>query len=313
MKNILLTKLILCFGIFFLLEAKANVTYSIVAKVGNQIITSLDVEHEIRTVLLLSQREINQENVNSLKGYAINEIVKRLVKRNETFKYGVKEYQSNEMEQYIRRYYKNLDTNKSGFKNKLKVNNIDYNFLVKRVEDELLWNKFIVLKYKDKVKINMTDIDNELKKIVSNGVVEDKYKLLELEISNNKNEDINNILKNIYASIKENGFIHAVEKYSISTTSSSKGSLGWVSDKSLSKEYFDALNKLQTGETTNPIVNETSIVLLHVEDIKKIKTEVKDLPKIRNQLINKKKNLKFEQLSRSHYSRIVGQTLIKFK
>ena len=113
MKNILLTKLILCFGIFFLLEAKANVTYSIVAKVGNQIITSLDVEHEIRTVLLLSQREINQENVNSLKGYAINEIVKRLVKRNETFKYGVKEYQSNEMEQYIRRYYKNLDTNKT--------------------------------------------------------------------------------------------------------------------------------------------------------------------------------------------------------
>ena len=87
MKINFLIKIIIYFGVIFLIEAKANISNSIIAKVGSQIITNLDVENEIKTILFLSKKEVNQENINSAKGFAINEIVKRLVKRNETLKY----------------------------------------------------------------------------------------------------------------------------------------------------------------------------------------------------------------------------------
>ena len=313
MKNNFLIKIIIYFGVIFFIEAKANISNSIIAKVGSQIITNLDVENEIKTILFLSKQEVNQENINSAKGFAINEIVKRLVKRNETLKYGIKDYSKTQMNEYFKMYFKNLNTNSSGFKKKLKKNGINYNFLVTRVADELMWNKLILIKYNNKIKINMNEVENEMNKIVTKGILEVDYNLYEIEISNNKNEDIEKTLKDIYAFIKKNGFKNAAKEYSISTSSLNEGSLGWVSGVSLSKQYFNELNKLQKGGTSQPIVNGNSIVLLHIEDKKETRTEIKNLEKIKKKLISKKKNIKLELLSRSHYSRIENQTLVRFK
>ena len=41
----------------------AEIKNSIVAKIGNEIITSIDIENEIKTILVLSKKKLNQDNI----------------------------------------------------------------------------------------------------------------------------------------------------------------------------------------------------------------------------------------------------------
>ena len=41
----------------------AQIKNTIIAKVGNQIITSLDVENEVKAILILTKTEVNRENI----------------------------------------------------------------------------------------------------------------------------------------------------------------------------------------------------------------------------------------------------------
>ena len=76
MKTIII-KISLCILFLFSTQAKANIKSSIIAKVGKEIITAFDVENEIKINLILSKKEINQESINQIKGYAVNTIVKQ--------------------------------------------------------------------------------------------------------------------------------------------------------------------------------------------------------------------------------------------
>ena len=315
MKKII--KVSLCILILFSVQAKAKIKSSIIAKVGREIITEFDVENEIKINLILSKKEINQESINQIKGYAVNTIVKQLIKRNEFLKYNIKEYNSNELENYLKAYSKMVNTDKKGFKNILKINDIDYNYFIKKIEDEILWKKFIVLKYKDQVKINMVEIENELKKILETGIQNKEYKLSEIEIFyDNKQNKLDKILKSVELSLQKNGFADTAKKFSISSTAVNGGSLGgWISSSSLSGLYLNELNKIQKKQATRPIKipDSDSVIILFIDDLKVNKTEIKDAAKIKEELIKRKKDSKLNLLSRSHLSRIENQTLFDFK
>ena len=52
-------------------QVYSNIKNTIIFKVGDQIITSFDLENKIKVSLLLSNREMNQENINSIKGQSV--------------------------------------------------------------------------------------------------------------------------------------------------------------------------------------------------------------------------------------------------
>ena len=57
---------------FFLVSTFFQISYAsiksnIIAKVGNEIITSFELENKIKTTLLLSNRELSQSNIDQVK------------------------------------------------------------------------------------------------------------------------------------------------------------------------------------------------------------------------------------------------------
>lgn len=89
MKKIQLTIFLLIFTFIANNSLNAQVDNNIVAKIGNEIMTSLDVQNEIRTMLILNNKEVNQNNINSTKSLAVKNIIGRMVKKNEINKYNV--------------------------------------------------------------------------------------------------------------------------------------------------------------------------------------------------------------------------------
>ena len=71
--------------IFFVMHSSfafsLNNQNKIIAKVGSKIITSYDLKNKINTIIILSDKEINQENINDLKhniNYLINQRLKEI-------------------------------------------------------------------------------------------------------------------------------------------------------------------------------------------------------------------------------------------
>ena len=137
-------------------------------KVGNLVITSIDLENEIVTNLLINRREITQENINNNKNYAIKNLISKSIKKSEIKKYEIKNYSEKDLENYIRDVAKNLSTNTTGLKEIFNQTGVNYELFVEKHEIELLWNTLIFNIYKNQININIFDVENEVKKIEEN-------------------------------------------------------------------------------------------------------------------------------------------------
>lgn len=312
MKKIFLIKILIYFIFFPSFESIAKINNQIVAKIGNEIITAVDVENEIKIMIILNQKEFTQNNVNQFKNVAVQSLVRKLIKKNEIVKYKITEYNSNDLDNLLLKISKSFNTNKKGLKNILEKNYINYENFVDKFRTNLLWNTLIYSIYKNQITINTVEIENELRKrlLDENEII--KYKLSEIEIA--YNQDSNKILDNIYYTIKKDGFENAAKKYSISPSSLDGGQIGWFFEKSLSKTYLNELKKLSIGNTTSPIRNLDSLIILKIENIKTEKNnENFDLEKIKKQIVDQKKKEKLDLFSKSHYSNLESLTLIEFK
>jgi len=116
MKNILFIGLIVFFIFFKNSEIQTQINNRIVAKVGGEIITAVDLESEIKIILILSKKEFNQENIDKTKNIAVKTLVKKLIKINEINKFKITDYDKKELRNYEARLAKSINQNIKGLR-----------------------------------------------------------------------------------------------------------------------------------------------------------------------------------------------------
>ena len=300
--------------IFLILQSDylfAKINNSIVVKVGNEIITALDVENEIKTILVLKKLDFTQENINRSKDFAIRTLIKSSIKDSEIKKYGITGFNSNDSDKYLEKIAENLNIKRIELKDFFFSKNLDYNSFVKKYETELKWNTLIFSIYKNQISLNTIEIENELKTRLSSSSEKDDYDLSEIEID--VTQDVEDKIKEVYKTINELGFAKAANKLSISSSSSQGGNMGWISSKSLNNTILKSIAKLEIGTVTKPIKQETSILILKINDKKNYKTEKQDVDKLKDLIVRQKKAEKLKLFSRSHFASIESNILINFE
>ena len=154
--------------------------------------------------------------------------------------------------------------------------------------------------------VNKTIIDSSLVK---------EFNLSEIEIIINNDEFDKEKILDTENSIKNNGFEDTALKYSISTTSFKKGNLGWINSKSLSNQIFKVVSDMQIAEVSKPIKQQNSVLFLKLNNVRNInvKNNQLNLAKIKQNIINQKKNNLFDLYSKSHLSKLRNTSLISYK
>ena len=263
----------------------AKINNKIIVKIENKIITSYELKNKILTVLFLAQNEVNQENINSLKKRAVESLIQLKLKKIELDKFGIKK--DNER---IKKYLNSISSNNiSDLKIKFLENNLDFELFLSEVEIETMWTPFIYKFYSKNIEIDENIIDKELKEYVQNNSSLKEFKISEIEILLNNDEMDNEKIINLQKMIKEQSFETAALKYSISSTASNKGDLGWINAKSLSEQIYNTIKKVKIGEISKPIRRQNSVLFLKVNNIKISNIEDINLIDLKKKLINQKK------------------------
>ena len=276
--RLLLNEIFLNFdhNLFFLIFEKSysKINNLISVKIGNKIITNYELKNKILTTLILSDQEINQSNINKLKSQSLESLIQKKIKEIELEKFS---FQADNKR--ISDYLNTISSNNiEQFKQKFKDNNISFSLFLEEIEIQFKWQKLILTKYANQVKINDDMVNKEIQEIIKKQKNFLELRLSEIEISiNNDSKDQEKIM-NLKKLINDIGFKNAALKFSTSPSSSDKGDLGWVSFNSLSKEVKSLLQNLNIGEISEPIVKSGSATIFKIEekrtsDIKNLKVD----------------------------------------
>jgi hypothetical protein len=191
---------------FIFLNLYSQINNRIVVKVGKLVVTSLDVQNEIITNLIISKQEITQENVNKNKKYAVKNLVNKSIKKGEIDKYQVSDYNKKDLQNYLESIAKKLNTNRNGLKKIFDQNNIDYQTLVENYKIELSWNSLIFEIYQNQTNINMVEVDNEVENFKKDKSKEEIEKIKK-NILNKKKEEKLQLFSRSHFSNLENTII----------------------------------------------------------------------------------------------------------
>ncbi len=286
--------------ITLVIDNSNSIENKILFKVNNEIVTSLDILHELKYLQtinkefeIIKKEEAFQISKNSLIREKIKEIEIKKIVREIKFKDKI-------LDNLILKYFKELKiTSISEFEKFFLSKDIDPNKIRKKITIEVLWNELIYKKYQKNIKINKQLIIDDLKK-------NDKqleFLISEILFNISENEDLDNKFNLINNSIEKNNFSQAALVYSISETANKGGKLGWIKDSILSKNILIELKKLKIGEHTNPILVPGGFLILRLLDLREISKNF-DLNKEIKKIVNEKTNQQLNRFSNIYFNKI---------
>ena len=272
----------------------------IILKIDNEIITNRDIENEYKYLTILNP-DLKKMNKEKALIVAKASLIKEKVKLKELVKFFDLKVESTRLSEIIKNFYQSKGlTSESEFIVYLKNNGIKFQDVKNKIQIETAWNELIYKRYKNNIKIDKKELREAVKKQKKN---EDSYLLYEIMFTNQKNK------KMIEESIKSIGFKNTATTYSISDTSKSGGKIGWIKETQLSKEVAKLVKNLKIGESTKPIKTAGGNLILLLDNIKKVETNI-DVENELNRLISYETNKQLNQMSNMYYNKIKNNTLI---
>ena len=289
----------------------ASIQNKILVNIGNQIITSYELKNRVKTILVLNNKELNQENVNRTKNEALNFLINSKLKKEQVSKYKVKA-NNDAVLNHLNNIASNYNTDKNGLKAIFENNDLSYELFLDGIKTEFAWQQLIFNFYQDKINLNEKEIDKELNEIVAKQQQAEEYNIAEIEIILGNNIDNKKKIEEIKSQIDEIGFKNTAIKYSTSLSALEGGNLGWITSQALSNMILNTVKKMKPGDISEPIYQSETATFIKLLDKRKISFSDINLKKMKSQIIFQKKNELLNLFSNSHLSKIKNATLIQY-
>ena len=175
------------FTFLFFNSSSQSLTNNVIATINNDIITELDIKKEIDFIKFINKSEIDI-NSEKLKREIAEILIDRKIKQIE-INYAKIEISEKESEGQIYIYLENNKINNEILDNLFKNHQIESDYLKNIISIDIKWNKLIRLIYENKININLTEVNEQVKKESQNN--EDIEKIKNQIIALEKNKILN--------------------------------------------------------------------------------------------------------------------------
>ena len=301
---------VLIVSFLFVSAGNAVIKDSIFATVGNKVITKSDIINEIKIILILNGTSYSEEIKEQLDQTAIQSIIKRTIKKIEIEKYDSLRFNPKDVDDELEQLASNLNMDLDTLEQTLIANRINLSAINDQISTDLLWNSLIFLLYKDRLSINLSEIEDELQMLDQSKEI-NEYLISEIIIKPISKENLEAKLKEIYNEIEIKGFDNVAIEKSISETAIKGGDLGWINENTIAKEFREKIVKTSIGKISEPIFLPQGILFFKIRD-KRILKKFISLEDTKNQLVGAKKMKILNMYSLSHYDKLIRNISIVY-
>ncbi len=282
----------------------------IVAKVNQEIITNVDLDFEKRYLIALNPnlKKLDQSRITE---YAKNSLINEKIKKIEIEKKFKIVPNEQLLSKVISDIYSGIGISSlSEFESYLLTNNVDIQKVRGKIAIEIAWNDLIIKTFANEIEINQDLINKELEKFDNQKV--DNLLLSEIIFTINEKKELDLKFNEIKKSINQIGFEETARIYSLSESKKVGGNLGWIYKNQLSKEIKSALNEINIGDFTRPIVTSGGFLILKLNDIKSENIEIDKDVQLKK-MIAFERERQFTRFSTLYYKRIYNSSEIDEK
>ena len=274
----------------------------ILFKIDNEIITTIDIYHELKFLKTFNP-QINELNNDEQLVVSKNSIIRDKIKKTEILNF-VEEVKVEDkfIMNLLKGKYSQIEfSSMVNFENYLKENDLNDKLIKEKFAIELIWNDLVFQKYNSKISIDKQKIKSEI-------LNKPKKNLRELSISEiifnvSKKSEFEKKYEQILKDIELTGFKNAALIHSVSDTASIGGYIGWIKEDNLNEKIRKRISDLEKGEFSEPILTSSGFLIIKVEDEKKYEVDF-NLDNEINNLIQFKTNEQLNQFSRLYFNKI---------
>ena len=267
------------------------------ATVGNKAITKSDIINEMKVILILNNKSYSVDEDKKLREMALKSIIKRNIKRIEIEGNNFLQFNQQDFKKELLRLANNINVDVDTLKNICASNELDFSIIENQIKTELLWNSLIFQLYKNKISINLDEID--------------EYLISEIVIKTVEKNKLESAIKELKNKIKIEGFESAAISLSISDSATRSGDLGWINENLISKKLKSVITNTPVGNISEPILLPNGILVFKVRNKRKVERNI-DLEEVKNELVNSEKTRILNMHSSSHYNNLRRSISIKF-
>ncbi len=306
-------KTIILVLIFFLINnfSYSKINLQIIMKINDQILTTYDLEKEIKYLLALNPK-LKEINENDLSKLAKRSMIKEIIRKSEILKYKELDLKNNQINNVLESIIRNLNfSDQSQFENYLRNFDISLDDIRKKIEIENEWKNLIYAKYSKNIKIDKKKLINKIEK-ASKEEFSLEYNLSEIFFTKKQNVSVKEYSKKILESIEINGFENTANLYSIADSSKAGGKIGWVKKNNLSSEINRELENLKINSYSNPIKIGNNYLILKINDMKEVAIEFDKQKELDRMMVNETSK-QLDKFSNIFYNKIkLNSTISEF-
>lgn len=288
--------------IYFISSKAYALENKIILKVDNDIITSLDIFEEIKTLKFFNEN-LNQISNEEIYKIGLESLLNHKIKKNEVLvNFGNLNLKNEDyLETLIKNTYKKKGyKNLREFKDILNDKGINFNYYEEKIKTNILWGQIVYSKYSNKI---IVDEKNLLEKIKNQKNLNRSFNLSEIVFQIENINELDTKYELIKSDIAKIGFENSILKYSLNNSSDNNGQLGWIDEKFINKNIQNQLDNIAIGAITKPIRIPSGFLILKKNDVKTIEQEIdieEELKKLvnyeRDKLLNNYSNIYFNKV-----------------
>ena len=301
---------IIFFSFNYIKNLNAEISNNIVVMVGDEMITSYDLEQEKLYLSLINQININSLNKKQLDDMAKDSLIREKVKLNIINLQEGLVIDDDFINMNIKQIYERLGLNSfDELKYLINKNNLNYEEFVNKIVIELKWNQIIYSLFSNKIQIDKDKIDKKIRLIINENK-EEEFLISEIFlIAENKKELKDKIIK-VQESILEIGFKNTAIKYSSSDTSKNGGELGWVGESQISERILSHIKNTKSGNITKPIELSGGSLIIQVRNKRSSKKKI-DVKQKFDEIVKAEQNYQLNNFSIYYFQKIKNNIVIR--
>ena len=301
---------IIFFSFNYIKNLNAEISNNIVVMVGDEMITSYDLEQEKLYLSLINQININSINKKQLDDMAKDSLIREKVKLNIINLQEGLVIDDNFININIKQVYERLGLKSfDELKYLINKNNLNYEEFVNKIVIELKWNQIIYSLFSNKIQIDKDKIDKKIRLIINENK-EEEFLISEIFlIGKNKKELKDKIIK-VQESILEIGFNNTAIKYSSSDTSKNGGELGWVGESQISERILSHIKNTKSGNITKPIELSGGNLIIQLKNKRSTKKKI-DVKQKFDEIVKAEQNYQLNNFSIYYFQKIKNNIVIR--
>lgn len=319
----MMKKIILALYLILACSPVIAVEHKVAAVVNDDVITDIDLKKRTTLIIKSSGMENNKHSVELVKSQALQVMIDEKLIEKEAKRLGI-DVEEEEVADALKGIADNNGLKPEDLGKFLTSSGLDKATLVEQIKHQLLWNKIIRLSLQPKIFVSKQEIEENTKSIkqalnTEKGVVDhsEQIKLAEIVFYAKDKKQAKSKLalaKEVVKRIREGAdFAKMVGQFSQAGSVSNNGELGWVYVFQLMPDLQKALNKLNVGEVSDPIIMDDGVHILKVSNrkSKKPKADLAEFneAEIREILLSKK----LDVLVRATIMQMRNQSYISIK